>query len=115
MLCPQPCTKMPPPPCELFWTVSPSMLDGLHIKLLGNGFVLSLQWLLAPGTPLCNSVAPGGNPPGSVPSDHGSTPWKSTPLDNTVIPAPSSAPMSEGSCNSSARLPFRLAVQPTAA
>src|SRR5215472_11927166 len=106
---------MPPPPCELSVTVKPSMLDGLHMKLLGNGFVTSLQWLLDPGTPLCRSVVTGGNPPGSLPSDQGSAPWKSRPLDNTVMPAPSKAPMSEGSCNSSARLPFRLAVQPTAA
>src|ERR1700730_10423045 len=30
MLCPQPCTKMPPPPCELLVTVRPSMLAGLQ-------------------------------------------------------------------------------------
>src|SRR5579871_3764940 len=111
MLCPQPCTKIPPPPCELSWTLSPSMLDGLHMKLLGNGFVRSLQWLLDPGTPLCSSVVTGGNPPGSEPSLQGSAPWKSTPLDSTVIPAPSKAPISEGSCSNSARLPLRLAVQ----
>src|SRR5215469_8840870 len=110
MLCPQPCTKIPPPPCELSWTVRPSILDGLHMKLLGNGFV-PLQRLPDP----CRSVVPGGKPPGSVPSDQGLAPWKSKPLDNTVMAAPSKAPMSEGSCNSSARLPFRLAVQPTAA
>src|ERR1700758_3258834 len=106
---------MPPPPCELSVTVKPSMLDGLHIKLLGNGFVRSLQWLLDLGTPLCKSVAFAGNAPASVPSLQGSAPWKSTPLDSTVMPAPSRAPMSEGSCKSSARLPLRLAVQPTAA
>src|SRR2546429_10030192 len=28
--CPQPCTKTPPPPCEAFSMVRPSMLDGLR-------------------------------------------------------------------------------------
>src|SRR6266436_5745840 len=30
MLCPQPCTHMPPPPCELLVMVTPSTLDGLQ-------------------------------------------------------------------------------------
>src|SRR5262249_43594597 len=95
--------------------VKASMLDGLHMKLLGNGFTRSLQWSLAPPGAFCSRVVTGGNPPGSLPSVQGSAPWKSTPLERTVMPAPSRAPMSEGSCNSSARLPLRLAVQPTAA
>src|SRR5438270_13636198 len=37
MPCAQACTKMPPPPCELLVTPSPSMLDGLQRKLLGYG------------------------------------------------------------------------------
>src|ERR1700733_2344114 len=37
-LCAQPCTRMPPPPCEELVTDRPSMRDGLHWKLLGNGF-----------------------------------------------------------------------------
>src|ERR1700730_3929669 len=37
-LCAQPCAKIPPPPCELLVMDKPSMLDGLHLKLLGYGF-----------------------------------------------------------------------------
>src|SRR6267154_358464 len=110
MLCPQPCTKMPPPPWELLVIPKPSMLDGLHQKLLGKGF--------GPATgpqvlPVSNVVA-GGKPARRVGS-HGFPPWKSAPFDNTVIAAPSSAPISEGSCNNSARLPLRPASQPTVA
>src|SRR5215472_15130078 len=36
-LWPQAWTKIPPQPCELLRMPSPSMLDGLHRKLLGNG------------------------------------------------------------------------------
>src|SRR5207253_9721517 len=43
-LCPQPWMWMPPPPWELFVIPSPSMLDGLHIKLQGYGLGLSVQW-----------------------------------------------------------------------
>src|SRR5215813_6366490 len=113
MLCAQPCTKMPPPPCELSVMPRPSMLDGLHQKLLGNG----LRLTPFPQLPLLfvRRVVTGGNPPGSAPSLHGSAPWKFTPLASTVIPAPEYAPISVGSCNSSARLPLRLAVQPTVA
>src|SRR6266481_5775681 len=108
-LCPQPCTKMPPPPCELSVMPRPSMLDGLHWKLLGNGFVP-----VPPQLPEVSSVAPVGKPASSVAS-HGLAPWKSTPLDNTVIAAPSSAPISDGSCSSSAMLPLSPASQPTVA
>src|SRR5882672_9825417 len=114
MLCPQPCTKMPPPPCELSVMLRPSMLDGLHQKLLGNGFGPAV----VPQVLDVSNVVPSGKPPASPPTrvgSHGLTPWKSTPFDNTVIPAPSSAPISEGSCNSSARLPLRVASQPTVA
>src|SRR5579862_24608 len=124
-LCPQPCTKMPPPPCELSVMVNPSMLEGLHMKLLGNGLVVSVQWLLERGNLLpspstnagtsCSSCVPAGNAPVSVASLQGLIPWKSRPLPSTVMPAPSSAPISAGSCSSSARLPFCEASQPTAA
>src|SRR5215469_951588 len=40
MLCPHPWTKMPPPPWELFVMPTASMLEGLHIKLLGYGLVM---------------------------------------------------------------------------
>src|SRR6266446_6081484 len=62
-LCPQPCTKMPPPPCELSVMPRPSMLDGLHRKLLGNGFVP-----VPPQLPEVSSVAPVGKPASSVAS-----------------------------------------------
>ena len=88
----------------------PSMLDGLHQKLLGNGFGPAA----VPQVPAVSSVVPVGKPASRVGS-HGSPPWKSTPFANTVMAAPSSAPISEGSCNSSARLPLRPASQPTVA
>src|SRR5258707_1817872 len=108
-LCPQPCTKTPPPPCELSVMPKPSMLDGLHWKLLGNGFAP-----VPPQLPEVSSVVVVGKPPSSVGSK-GSAPWKSAPLDNTVMAAPSSAPISEGSCSNSARLPLSEASQPTVA
>src|SRR6516162_5686269 len=101
---------MPPPPWELLVIPSPSMLDGLHWKLLGNGFGPAT----GPQVPDVNSVVPAGKPPSKVGS-HGLWPCKSTPFDSTVIPAPSSAPISEGSCNNSARLPLSEASQPTVA
>src|SRR5882762_6234633 len=113
-LCPQACTKMPPPPCELLVMAKPSMRDGLHQKLLGNGLVglvLLVVQLLA-----VRSVVPVGKPPPSPPtSANGFCPWKSTPFDSTVMPAPSSAPIRLGSCNISARLPLSVASQPTVA
>ena len=42
-------------------------------------------------------------------------PWKFTPLARTVIPAPSYAPINDGSCNCSARFPFSVVSQPTVA
>src|SRR6267143_3464563 len=109
-LCPQPCTKMPPPPCELLVMLRPSMLDGLHQKLLGTGFGPAV----GPQVLDVSSVVLVGQPASRVGSN-GLAPWKSAPFANTVMPAPSSAPISEGSCNSSARLPLRLASQPTVA
>src|SRR6267143_2211315 len=109
-LCPQPCTKMPPPPCELLVMLRPSMLDGLHQKLLGAGFGPAV----VPQVLDVSSVVLVGKPASRVGSN-GLAPWKSAPFANTVMPAPSSAPISEGSCNSSARLPLRLASQPTVA
>src|SRR6267142_3341596 len=110
MLCPQPCTKMPPPPWELSVMPKPSMLDGLHQKLLGNGFGPPA----GPQVLAVSNVVPTGKP-ASRAGSHGLTPWKSAPFDSTVIAAPSSAPISEGSCNNSARLPFRPASHPTVA
>src|SRR5438270_5185870 len=101
---------MPPPPCELLVMLRPSMLDGLHWKLLGNGFGPAV----VPQVPEVSSVVPVGKPASRVGSN-GLAPWKSTPFANTVMPAPSRAPISEGSCNSSARLPLRPASQPTVA
>src|SRR5215831_3770021 len=115
---------MPPPPCELLVTARPSMRDGLHWKLLGNGLVGF--WLLVRqrgfwspvgilsglvAVPI-SSVVPAGKPassPGVAPLGN------RTPLDSTVIPAPSYAPNNDGSCNCSARLPFSVASQPTVA
>ena len=88
----------------------PSMLDGLHWKLLGNGFGPAV----VPQVLDVSSVVAVGKPANRVGSN-GLAPWKSTPFANTVMPAPSSAPISEGSCSSSARLPLRLASQPTVA
>src|SRR3984893_17142641 len=109
-LCPQPCTKTPPPPWELLVMLRPSMLDGLHWKLLGNGFGPAM----VPQVPAVSSVVPAGKQESRVGSN-GLAPLKFTPFANTVIPAPSSAPISEGSCNSSARLPLSEASQPTVA
>src|SRR6266478_8270650 len=100
---------MPPPPWELLVIPKPSMLDGLHQKLLENGFGPVVTQVVA-----VSNVVAGGKPARRVGS-HGFPPWKSAPFDNTVIAAPSSAPISEGSCNNSARLPLRPASHPTVA
>src|SRR6516162_3575216 len=123
MLCPQPCTKIPPPPWEELVTVTPSMAEGLQRKLLGYG--------LAPFAPrpqplvllplllvlFVSSTVPAGKPPPSMALGlvwNGSEPGGNRmPLASTVIPAPSSAPISDGSCSSSARLPLWVASQPT--
>src|ERR1700731_2226055 len=98
---------MPPPPCELLVMLRPCMLDGLHWKLLGNGLcaVVVLDPQLLEFVLAVSNVVPTGKLPASRVGAHGSAPWKFTPLDSTVIPAPSSAPISEGSCRSSAMLP----------
>src|SRR6201993_1186856 len=109
---------MPPPPCELLVTDKPSIRDGLHWKLLGNGlrslpipFPVPQSWLLD-----VSSVVSAGTPPGSAPSVHGFTPLGTrTPFESTVMPAPSYAPRRVGSCSCSARLPFKPASQPTVA
>src|SRR5512136_201241 len=70
MLCPQPWTKMPPPPWELLVMVRPSMLDGLHWKLLGNGFGLVVPSPLPQSVGLfVRRVVPVGNPANSVGSN----------------------------------------------
>src|ERR1700730_13849367 len=115
MLCPQPCTKMPPPPCELLVTVMPSMLEGLHRKLPGNGFAAVLVFVphplgLVALVLLVSSTVPAGKTPASTaegPVPNGLEPaGNRIPFASTVMPAPSSAPINEGSCSSSAMLPF---------
>src|SRR5216683_568555 len=113
-LCPQPWTKMPPPPWELLVMPNPSMLDGLQEKLLGNGFGETLH--IAPlgfAWVFCRSGVPVGNPASKVGS-YGFD-RKFTPLPSTVMPAPSSAPIKDGSCSCSARLPLSSASHPTVA
>src|SRR6266853_6273608 len=123
-LCPQPWIKMPPPPWELLVMPKPSMLDGLHEKLLENGLVVlvPLVWQLGLASPTgklaeisvpMRSVVPVGNPASKVGS-YGFE-GKFTPFASTVMPAPSSAPIRLGSCNCSARLPLSSASQPTTA
>src|ERR1700751_3055035 len=82
----QPCTKIPPPPCELSVMPKPSMLDGLHQKLLGNGLfsVLSRQSATE------KSVVPAGksaSPP--LPNGSADPGGTLTPFESTVMPAPS--------------------------
>src|SRR3981189_1211770 len=112
MLCPQPCTKMPPPPCELSVIPKPSMLDGLHQKLLGNGFLAVL--VFDPQVLAVSNVVPTGKPARRAGSQ-GLAPWKFAPFDNTVIAAPSNAPISDGSCTKSAMFPWSPASHPTVA
>src|SRR5580704_14481641 len=113
-LWPQAWMKMPPPPCELLVMPKPSMLEGLHRKLLGYGLLPSgaVQSLAV------SSRVPVGNEPAAVPpapkmfvEPVGNT----SPLASTVMPAPSNAPIRAGSCSSSARLPFCSASQPITA
>src|SRR3981189_1014340 len=101
MLCVQPCKKMAPPPWELSVMPRPSMLDGLHQKLLGNGLALPGALppppLLPPPLPppllqsaVVRSVVPVGIPPSAVvPNPKGSDPAGNlTPFASTVMPAP---------------------------
>src|SRR3954470_13108653 len=88
MLCPQPWTRMPPPPWELLVIMKPSIRDGLHWKLLGNGLATNLR---SPGLFLPQSLAvrravPVGYP-ASAPTPNQSVPAGTrTPLASTVIP-----------------------------
>src|ERR1700674_1807975 len=99
----------------------PSILDGLHWKLLGNGLVGSVGFVGVPvqselvsrtvprGIWLSVATAPLSGPfPKTKPSA-----GKRTPFPRTVIPAPSYAPISDGSCKSSARLPLTVVSHPT--
>ena len=54
-LCAQPWTKMPPPPWELLVTDKPSIRDGLHWKLLGNG-LCAVTWSRSAPLPQLASV-----------------------------------------------------------
>src|ERR1700675_788716 len=120
---------MAPPPWELSVMVNPSMLEGLHWKLLGKGLVVLvlLVWqrafespVLYPPAAVTGPVsrvvpvanAPSAAPPEAIPPDPAGN---LTPFESTVIPAPSSAPISDGSCNNWARLPFCEASHPITA
>ena len=75
----------------------PSMAPGLHLKLPANEqSVVSLTGMQPALLVALQFVVFGFF----------------SPFPTTVIPAPSYAPISVGSCSSSARLPFRSAVQP---
>src|SRR5580704_3620542 len=94
-LWPQAWTKIPPPPCELLRMPRPSMLDGLHQKLLGNGFVLPTPLGPQPVLVLLLLVSR-AVPVGNVSAKNGFE-GKLTPFESTVIAAPSSAPIKLGS------------------
>src|SRR6516162_600035 len=92
MLCPHAWTKMAPPPCELFVSPKASMLEGLHIKLLGYGLVVTvvLVWhsgLASPTGKLpppltsvpISRVVPVGNPASRVESK--GSEGKTTPFE----------------------------------
>src|ERR1017187_7218746 len=88
MLCAQPCRAMPPPPCELSETESPSMLDGLHWKLLGYG--LGVFDLPPPQFADVRSDDPVGKSASApVPNTFAAPAGMFTPFARTVIPAPS--------------------------
>src|SRR5712664_2213228 len=76
----QPCTKMPPPPCELFVKLRPSTRDGLHWKLLGY---LQSVVLAVSGTHMPFAVQFGSGAPAGVFGVF------CTPLARTVMAAPS--------------------------
>src|SRR6516162_4255120 len=86
-LCAQAWTKMPPPPWELSVMPMPSILDGLHRKLLG-------YWLAPPAPPAqfatVSSVVPDGKE-ASAPDPNASEELGGmlTPFPSTVTPAPS--------------------------
>src|SRR3974390_1018920 len=90
-------TKIPPPPWELLRMPSPSMLDGLHQKLLGNGFTELAR--LAPQPVLVFVLFVSRTEPvGNVSARKGFD-GKLTPFESTVTAAPSSAPIRVGSCS----------------
>src|ERR1700730_8426579 len=94
----------------------PSMLDGLHQKLLGNGLTALPVFAPQPVVVLvvfARRGVPGGNPASKVGSNAFAE--KFTPLPSTVMAAPSRAPIRLGSCNCSAKLPLRSATHPTVA
>src|ERR1700688_2525604 len=99
----QPCKKTPPPPWELLVKVRPSMRDGLQRKLLGKAAQSALLFVST------------REPVGKLPSAPTLLPsmLRFSPFARTVMAAPSYAPMSEGSCRSSARLPLTVVSQPT--
>ena len=71
---------------------------------------------MAPVLLFSSSVLAGNEPSSARLSPYGSAPaGNSRPLDTTVMPAPSNAPINDGSCSSSAMLPFCVASQPTTA
>ena len=92
----------------------PSMLDGLHWKLLGNGFD-RCRAAAGPAVWLTRQQRGAGRERQQTMSGRTDSIGKFTPFDSTVMPAPSSAPISVGSCSSSARLPLSVASQPTVA
>src|SRR5580692_5113402 len=129
MLWPHPWMKIAPPPWELSVRPKPSMLAGLQEKLLGYGLGTSSS-VERPLLRVHSAVDPwsrvafAGKPISNVGS-YGSEqlplltvvlpPHKSTPLESTVTAAPASAPISDGSCNISARLPLSSALHPITA
>ena len=90
------------------------MLDGLHRKLLGNGLTECCPLRPLPVVVLVLSGEQNRSGRERVRRTNGFD-GKLTPLESTVIAAPSSAPIRLGSCSSSARLPLRVASQPTVA
>src|SRR5579859_1959530 len=103
---------MPPPPWELSVTLIPSILDGLHQKLLGNGFFEVVRFV-PQSVALRTTASAGICSARFVGISVGLENF--TPLPKTVIPAPSYAPIRLGSESCSGRLPFKEASQPTMA
>jgi len=99
-------------PCELSVIPKPSMLDGLHQKLLGNGFLAVL--VFDPQVLAVSNVVPTGKPARRAGSQ-GLAPWKFATFRQHRNCCPSNAPMSEGSCNNSAMFPLSPASHPTVA
>ena len=79
---------MPPPPWELFVIPSPSILDGLHWKLLGNGLVASVRLVLQL-LAVSSDVPVGNEASAPLPNTSVELAGMLTPFDRTVIAAPS--------------------------